>query len=104
MEGPAIVGRIDFLPAHTVIAAKAGDQPLSFRRPVHVIHIPLFLVDAEELRQWAAEHAAQNLSAAHIHELLPELERRRQVLNGERVAYWVWGPLSQTVTMGHTPS
>ena len=98
-----IDGRVDVLPAYTVIPERAGDQMLLFKRPVHQYIVSPFVVDEDDLRQWAAQHAAQNLSAADIKDLLPELERRRQVWTGERVAHWVWGPLSQPVTMGHKP-
>ena len=86
-EAPQIDVMVNFLPAHTVIPARARDQPLLFKRLVHPYNIFPFMVNDQQLRQWAAEHAAQNLSAADIQGLIPELERRRQVLTGERMAH-----------------
>ena len=91
------------LPAHRDSSNGRGPAAIIRAAGPFIQHSP-FVVDEDDRRQWAGQHAAQNLSMADIQDFLPELKRRRQVLTGERVAHWVWGPLSQRVTMGQSQS
>ena len=99
-EEEEITGRVKFLPGQTVIIPLAGDQPILFNRPVRRYQLPPFVVDPAEFRHWAAEHGALEVSDKEVAALLSQLERRRQVLTGKRLAHWPWGPLNQPVTMG----
>ena len=100
--GGPIEGKVAFLPSQVLIPAGPGDQPLSFRLPIETKSISQIVIDFEQFRQWAAMRG-ENLSVAEYQECAEELNRRCQVLVGQRVDPWVWAPLVQPVTMGHHP-